>query len=360
MKRLTSDIKLLFKLSASVVLYYSGVLRLIRRINKKNGKNSGIKILTYHEIGDRSYLNMQMPEKIFLSHIEYLIENKYNIIDLEQGVELLRTPNGPIPEDTVAITFDDGHKSIYKSILPIVKEHKIPVTVFISTEPVEKKYPLFVDALSYAFEKTEAEKLDLTDHGLREYPIKTHQMKETAGHEINTLSKNLVYEDRKKLIECIFERLGVDLGSDNLKLRMLTWSEISEMSEQGMQFGAHTVTHPCLSRIPPEIARDEVIRSKRILEKKLKRKIKTFAYPYGSLNDIDEGVRKAVAECGFSCACTLKDGINGYGDDLFMLKRTCVTNQISHRFLWPFSKALFAAEMSGVFDPLRKQQGRHS
>ncbi len=346
-KRIISNIRFIIKLSACCLLYYSGGIRLYRRINKKKSNGKGIKILAYHDIGAPSFFNLQVPEEIFLSHVKYLLESNYNLISLEEAAELLKSKR-PIPDDTVVITFDDGYKSIYKNVLSTVKQYNIPVTVFLSTEPVEKRRPLFVDALAYAFENTKNKKLNLTSWTLKEYPIGNQDLKEMAGYEINEYSKDLRSEDRRKFLEFIFEKLDVDLDSQELRDRMLSWDEVVESSRSGVSFGVHTVTHPSLARISNDEAGDEILGSKKIMEEKLNSEVKTFAYPYGSAQDVSEAVRQIVIEKNFLCAVTLQNGVNNGGSDLFMLKRVCITNQLRYRPLWIFARAFFAVEMSGI------------
>ncbi len=343
-----SDMRLAAKVALCCLLYYSGAVGFFRRFRKRKGGE--IKILAYHDIGPQSFFNLQVPEKVFESHMSYLSESGYNIISLEEAVELLKSKK-PVPADTVVITFDDGYRSVYEHVLPAVRRYGIPVTVFLSTGPVEKRGPLFVDALAYAFEKTGKERLDLTPWGLRAYSIANAGLKERAGLEINDFSKDLKTEERRKLLQFIFEKLDVELDPPELRNRMLTWEEVRISKSQGVSFGAHTVTHPSLARISTEEAGEEINRSKKMMEERLDSEVKTFAYPYGSAKDVDRKVRDIVSEKGFSCAVTLQMGINNGGSDLFMLKRTCVTNQLRGP-LQALSRAVFAVEMSGMLSCL--------
>jgi peptidoglycan/xylan/chitin deacetylase (PgdA/CDA1 family) len=346
---MSSEMRLAAKVAFCCLLYYSGMVGFFRRFRKRDGGE--IKILAYHDIGPQSFFNLQVPEKVFRSHMSYLSDAGYNVISLEEAVELLKSKK-PVPADTVVITFDDGYRSIYEHVLPAVKKYGMPVTVFLSTGPVEKRGPLFVDALAYAFEKTKKERLDLTPWGLKEYPVVNPGLKERAGLEINDFSKDLKTEERRKLLQFIFEKLDVELDSPELKDRMLTWEEVRISKSQGVSFGAHTVSHPSLARISADEAREEIHRSKKMMEERLDSEIRTFAYPYGSAEDVDKKVRDIVSEKGFSCALTLQDGANSGGSDLFMLKRTCVTNQLKGP-LQALSRAVFAVEMSGILGLLR-------
>src|SRR5271154_5469208 len=60
----------------------------------------------------------------------------------------------------------------------------------------------------------------------------------------------------------------------------LTWSEVRELSKEGIEFGSHTVTHPILREQEPEQVRTELKGSKEIIEDKLGSRVVSFAYPY--------------------------------------------------------------------------------
>lgn len=109
---------------------------------------------------------------------------------------------------------------------------------------------------------------------------------------------------------------------------MLTWKQIDEMAKYGIDFEAHTVNHPRLTKVPLEVAEKEIVDSKKMLEAHFKRPIKYFCYPYGLYND---QIVAIVKKAGFRAATTTKLGINDKGIDLFQLKRLRVTGHMSRR-----------------------------
>ena len=98
---------------------------------------------------------------------------------------------------------------------------------------------------------------------------------------------------------------------------MLSWNEIQEMNRWEMEFGAHTLTHPDLTRLPRERVEAEICVSKKIIENTLSTPVSSFAYPYGRYNDhIEELVQRH-----FSCACSDKLGLMNVGSDPNALER---------------------------------------
>jgi peptidoglycan/xylan/chitin deacetylase (PgdA/CDA1 family) len=98
---------------------------------------------------------------------------------------------------------------------------------------------------------------------------------------------------------------------------MLSWREIKEMQRNGITFGAHTLTHPDLTRLPMERIEAEVGKSKAIIEDALSAPVTCFAYPYGRF---DHRVREIVRQ-NFACACTDELGVVTAGNDPYVLKR---------------------------------------
>ncbi|MFI5013265.1 MAG: polysaccharide deacetylase family protein [Hyphomicrobiales bacterium] len=103
--------------------------------------------------------------------------------------------------------------------------------------------------------------------------------------------------------------------------KMLSWSQIVEISSLGVEIGAHTVTHPALDAIPLAEARREIFNCKRVLEDRLGAKMRSFAYPFGYY---DRAVRTLVEEAGFDSACAVHYAMSSPRDNRFALSRHIV------------------------------------
>ncbi len=102
---------------------------------------------------------------------------------------------------------------------------------------------------------------------------------------------------------------------------MLSLQDLKEMSEYGIEIGAHTLTHPRLTEIAPEDAYKEISLSKKSLEDLLGGSVNFFAYPYG---DYDAATEKLAEKAGFYGACVTKTGIVKRGADFFALRRVAI------------------------------------
>lgn len=98
---------------------------------------------------------------------------------------------------------------------------------------------------------------------------------------------------------------------------LLSWTQAREMQNYGTEFGAHTVTHPDLTKITLADAEREATRSKEMIQDQLGMKAGLFAYPYGKFN---MAIRQMVKN-HFEGACSTRLGKAKVNSDLFALSR---------------------------------------
>ena len=99
--------------------------------------------------------------------------------------------------------------------------------------------------------------------------------------------------------------------------RMLSWGEIREMKDAGIDFGAHTITHPDLTAIDTASVEHEIWGSKEIIENNLGEPVLSFAYPYGLY---DERCIE-IAGRSFACACSDDLGLLTASNAPYALRR---------------------------------------
>lgn len=99
---------------------------------------------------------------------------------------------------------------------------------------------------------------------------------------------------------------------------LLTWNEIRELLGAGIEVGAHTRHHVALTTVDRCEADREIAGSRTDLEEALGRPLRTFAYPYGLL---DDATPAAVAKAGFHGACCSRSGVNDPAVPSHLLRR---------------------------------------
>lgn len=102
---------------------------------------------------------------------------------------------------------------------------------------------------------------------------------------------------------------------------MMSWAALGDAATEGVEIAAHSHTHPHLDLVPGSVVRDEVNRSRGLLEDHLGVPVEGFAYPFGYWN---RAARAAVADGGFRYAVAVADLRVSPGDDMFTLPRLTV------------------------------------
>jgi glycosyltransferase involved in cell wall biosynthesis/peptidoglycan/xylan/chitin deacetylase (PgdA/CDA1 family) len=332
------------KLLLSHLLYYSGITSACK---KKSSKR--LKVLAYHSINSVSLRPLEMEQDVssFERQMVYL-KNNFRLLSLSEFFEC-RNNGGAYPENAAMVTFDDGYRDNYINAYPILKEHNIPATVFLTTGPLETGEPLFFDALRYAITNTSRLTLDLRDIGLERYMLDSASqfMLAKVIKDITDSSKGMDPVSKAKLVHDIYDRLRMDTEEMKKKRMYLSWSEVSEMAANGIEFGSHTVSHPQLLSLPFEECKDELVRSKKIIEKRIGGKVKALAYPFGGSKDFNVEVERAAREAGYECAFSLcQDREN---NSSFTTGRRMVDSHMSSTFSGGFCKPLFEADIAEIY-----------
>ena len=88
-----------------------------------NGARDEVPILLYHRFGPAVADGMTVTTKVFASHLEYLAKNGCTIIPLRKLIDLYLGKVPDLPPKSVVIVADDGHKSVYTDMLPLVRKY---------------------------------------------------------------------------------------------------------------------------------------------------------------------------------------------------------------------------------------------
>jgi peptidoglycan/xylan/chitin deacetylase (PgdA/CDA1 family) len=103
--------------------------------------------------------------------------------------------------------------------------------------------------------------------------------------------------------------------------RMLSWSQIEEASGCGIEFAAHSHTHPQFDRLSEPTLQKELTDSKVELEDRLGVPVTGLAYPFGYSNN---RVREVARQLAYGYGCAVRNAMAIAGSDLFALPRLTV------------------------------------
>lgn len=71
-------------------------------------------------------------------------------------------------------------------------------------------------------------------------------------------------------------------------------ADVTELSKAGVEFGAHTVSHPDLVKVPVAVAESEMKRSRDAVEDWSGRPCRVFAYPFGHHNEVTANLARRL------------------------------------------------------------------
>ena len=170
--------------------------------------HSGLRvpILMYHgissQIGSRHpYFETNTSLELFAQHMQFLRENDYATVDLNEALEAIMT--GRNGQKRVAITFDDGLRDLYTAAFPVLMQHGFKATMFI-VSGFTGDQPISREGREYL---TWQEVREMHSHGIR---IGSH----TVNHpELYRLSPREVEFEIRQSKETIEDGLGEQIRS---------------------------------------------------------------------------------------------------------------------------------------------------
>lgn len=297
-------------------------------------------ILTYHRFSRETH-----PFKIsageFAAHLEYL-SNHNRVLALSEAVEYLQ--NGKtLPPNATVITIDDGYSDAYEIAFPLLKKYRMPATVYVVTDFLDKKCWLWTDLTRYILLLAEKENIAICFENDKIESVLSDKLQrlKLAGR-VNSLLKKMPDDLKNKKLAEIAASLAVEIPEKPASdFEPLGWENVREMEAANVRCESHTVSHPILTRVAADVLEFELKNSKKRLEELLERKVEHFCYPNGSF---DQNVQKAVENAGYKSAATTKYGFNMKQPNLFSLNRIDA----------PAAIANFAQSVSG-FEALRQR-----
>lgn len=211
---------------------------------------------------------------------------------------------GPLPERPLLVTFDDGYADNLHHALPILDRHGVRPTVFLATDHIGLANPFWWDLASWAFTTTAVREAALPLLGTTRWSS-DHRDLQRRWMEA---AKRLPEPEKLAALDDLITVLEVTPGGGEPDPSTLSWSDVEQMSRRGVDFGAHTVTHPILTKVSPEVAGDEIRRSISTVREATGRPVLGFAYPNGRTGDFDDVAKRAVAAAGVPLAFSLVPG----------------------------------------------------
>ncbi|MCH8900437.1 MAG: polysaccharide deacetylase family protein [Acidobacteria bacterium] len=139
---------------------------------------------------------MEVATETFANQIRYL-EAEGSIVSLDNAVSRMGTPGD---DRLFVLTFDDGYSDMYENAFPLLAEHGIPFTLYITTLPMQDASVSKPGTLPLTWEQLE----EMFDSGLATVGAHTH-----SHPDLRFLSTDAVAAELDESNALIGDRLGV-------------------------------------------------------------------------------------------------------------------------------------------------------
>jgi peptidoglycan/xylan/chitin deacetylase (PgdA/CDA1 family) len=249
--------------------------------------------------------SMLISTRMFEQHLD-CIGRHFRFAGLDEIGEAIRN-GAPLDEPVAAVTFDDGYQDIYECAVPILKRKGIPAAAFVVTDLVGRSAWQTHDKLFHLISKGYSTWSNprrqlagvLRDLGLPAADIlRTRTDTRTPFAAVSALLPNLSRED----VGRVMQYLEWNVGNGFVGVPpAMTWPMVKQMQHDGFTIGSHTRSHVSLPKEPAASAAEELIESKRALERELGAPVDHFAYPGGQFTP---PVVEALERAGYRYAYT--------------------------------------------------------
>lgn len=300
----------------------------------KAGSAPRLLILMYHRVlpandADAQFEQpgmMTRPES-FAMHLREL-RRHFEFVHLDDWIA--RSGSSALPKLACAITFDDGWRDNYQYAWPVLREMRVPATIYLVSDlidsdstywPTQLARTLLRNSLDAVLERAAPElRSVLVAHADALRSPDVSRRREAVDHVIH---------ECKRLQDAWLQVAVADLDPRSAGQRdIVSRQEIAEMGQEDLvRFGSHTRRHQRLGSVnDPDLLDDEIAGSKRILETITGKPVRTFCFPNGE----QSALARATIERNYMAAVTTVGGWNGIDSDRMALRRIAIHDDVTN------------------------------
>lgn len=230
----------------------------------------------------------------FARYVDF-IAAEFTVVPLGEMAQ--RARDGRSLRGLAALTFDDAYRGVFDHALPLLRQRRLPSTVFVVSGASEAPAAFWWDTIA------------------ERQPALSDAQRDALLGELQG--------DRER----IYRHFGLAPWTEAPAAMLAAdWSRLQRESHELVTWGAHTVTHRHLPSLPDDELRSELVQSRAAIAGRLGVTPDQFSYPYGT---VDRRVVEAARAAGYRSAVTLEYGWASPGDDVHALRRVNVPAQIA-------------------------------
>jgi peptidoglycan/xylan/chitin deacetylase (PgdA/CDA1 family) len=304
-------------------------------------------ILMYHRVLERVPRGLYDPglfvtASTFEMHLNE-IARWFDIVPLEQALQ-----NKEERGRLCTITFDDGWIDNYQTAFPILKEHHVPATIFVPVKLVGSDHFFWWESLFHLANRAVESRAEQAFVGHFHDLVPLWNPPLLSQNSLGSLAAELKALPAGRLDDLMREAHTVLHISPPSQRTIINWSQIREMGQCGITFGSHGLRHYILTTLDNRMKKEEILRSRELLENRGIPTVPFFSFPNG---DWDQESVALMSMAGYRGGLTTRDGYNDHDSDPFLLNRVGLHECISATpdlFWFRILQSIVAGSNSGL------------
>jgi peptidoglycan/xylan/chitin deacetylase (PgdA/CDA1 family) len=323
---------------------------------------AGPAVVTYHGVFPAQYKIKNSTLDGHLVHAEslrrqlQLLKKRYRVITPEDFLRWLNSELS-LPPRSILLTCDDALRNTLTEMVPILQEFDVSCLFFATGASAEQKPSMlwYEELFLMLLDANAPIALHLPEAAISIDSISVNHKHAPWWNLVEQLSR-FNGELRRGFLDKIRQQLRlpenwqlriVDRPAQADRFLMLDRTGLQQLQAAGMTIGAHSLSHPILSRTPEDLAWREISESRDLLEKVLGRNVWAFGYPFGTSDTVTGRELQLAERAAYQCAFMNTGGGFGAKINRFAVPRVHVTADMN--------LSEFEAHVAGFYRTLRER-----
>ncbi len=206
-------------------------------------------VLLYHHVSEVSPAVTSVKPARFEEQLDYIANNGFQVWPLTKITEYLLN-NESLPDKVIAISFDDGYRSIFDTAYPLLKAKNFPFTIFVSTEAIDKRYPSHMRWKE--LREMQKNGATIANHSVSHLHMLHRKQKETQSQWLQRINREINQAQQRLVAELGIENqlFAYPYGEYNQRLQGIV-AELGYIAfgQESGPIGPHS-DHTALPRFP--------------------------------------------------------------------------------------------------------------
>jgi peptidoglycan/xylan/chitin deacetylase (PgdA/CDA1 family) len=248
-----------------------------------------------HRVGERQadFYPEGISKSGFEASVQHLLRLGFGFPSLKEAYDGVGTAKGP----GAVLTVDDGFSSVYHEILPIIRKHALPLTVFVIGKCIDNRALAWNHKLIRIRHHADDARIQEALDGLqKKYSLCAVGSVQSRIFSVQDSQKDRLCDELWDLFCPISQEEYLVVEQPFLSL-----AQMRELAENNVEFALHSQSHADFGRLSYPDMRRELIMNREALSEAGFTPSPFFAFPYG--RQCDDGLLPALCRDASLKAC---------------------------------------------------------